>query len=305
MADEPELELPHGIALAWGVAANPQRGPKRELSVERIVDAAIEIADSDGLGAVSMASVASRLGFTTMSLYRYVSAKDDLVLLMLETGIGVAPASLYEIDDWREGLVALAREVTRAYLAHPWMLDIPIEGAPNTPNQLTWLDAALAILGDTPLTEAERVAATLMVSSHVRWHASIERGYEKAIEAAGTTPSEHEVAEARLIASLVTEEQFPNISRASAAGAFTGTDDPFAFGLARILDGLERYIERVAVERPAKPEQPGLRDPDARFAKDPAVRQARQAVREAEQKLREAKRREREALKRARERAKD
>ena len=52
-------ELPRGVALAWGVATNPQRGPKRELSIERIVEAAIEIADAEGLGAVSMSRVAA------------------------------------------------------------------------------------------------------------------------------------------------------------------------------------------------------------------------------------------------------
>ena len=77
-------ELPRGVALAWGVAAHPQRGPKRELSIERIVEAAIDIADAEGLAAVSMSRVAASLGFTTMSLYRYVTSKDDLILLMQE-----------------------------------------------------------------------------------------------------------------------------------------------------------------------------------------------------------------------------
>ena len=77
-SDGGELELPRGVALAWGIAASPQRGPKREMSVERIVEAAVEIADAEGLGAVSMAAVAARLGYTPMSLYRYVTAKDDL-----------------------------------------------------------------------------------------------------------------------------------------------------------------------------------------------------------------------------------
>ena len=84
MAEDADLELPRGVALAWGVAADPQRGPKREMSVEKIVDAAVEMADAEGLGAVSMAAVAARLGYTPMSLYRYVSAKDDLMLLMQE-----------------------------------------------------------------------------------------------------------------------------------------------------------------------------------------------------------------------------
>src|SRR3954462_15876956 len=89
----PDVELPRGVALAWGVAANPQRGPKRELSIERIVEAAVEIADAEGLAAVSMSSVATSLGFTTMSLYRYVSATEDLILLMQEYGTGLPPAT--------------------------------------------------------------------------------------------------------------------------------------------------------------------------------------------------------------------
>ena len=60
--DAEDADLPRGIALAWGVAANPQRGPKREMSVESIVEAAVELADAEGLGAVSMAAVAARLG---------------------------------------------------------------------------------------------------------------------------------------------------------------------------------------------------------------------------------------------------
>src|ERR1700709_285727 len=105
MAEEPqEVDLPRAVALAWGVAANPQRGPKRELSIERIVEVAVELADAQGLAAVSMSSVAAVLGFTTMSLYRYVSAKDDLILLMNEQGIGMPPLSIGEAAHWRDGL---------------------------------------------------------------------------------------------------------------------------------------------------------------------------------------------------------
>ena len=135
-----EVDLPRAVALAWGVAANPQRGPKRELSIERIVEAAIAIADEDGLAAVSMSSVATALGFTTMSLYRYVTAKDDLIQLMQETGIGLPPASIAEAPDWRAGLIQWSRETLASYAAHPWLIDIPILGSPNTPNNLAWMD---------------------------------------------------------------------------------------------------------------------------------------------------------------------
>ena len=58
MPEDPNRSCLAAVALAWGVAANPQRGPKREMSIERIVDVAVELADAGGLGAVSMASVA-------------------------------------------------------------------------------------------------------------------------------------------------------------------------------------------------------------------------------------------------------
>src|SRR6478735_6678105 len=118
MTEVDEPELPRGIALAWGVAANPQRGPKREMSVERIVEAAVEIADADGLGAVSMAAVAARLGYTPMSLYRYVSAKDDLVLLMQEEATGLPSDSIREQEGWRSRLEELYRAQVLVYLRH-------------------------------------------------------------------------------------------------------------------------------------------------------------------------------------------
>src|SRR4051812_50222549 len=99
--DGGELELPRGVALAWGIAASPQRGPKREMSVESIVDAAVELADAEGLGAVSMAAVAARLGYTPMSLYRYVTAKDDLILLMQEEATGLPPQQGGAAEGWR------------------------------------------------------------------------------------------------------------------------------------------------------------------------------------------------------------
>src|SRR5690606_13698519 len=106
MGQAVDPDLPRGIALAWGVAASPQRGPKREMSVQRIVEAAIEIADADGLGAVSMAAVATRLGYTPMSLYRYVSAKDDLILLMQEDAAGLPTEETRE-GDWRTRLTRI------------------------------------------------------------------------------------------------------------------------------------------------------------------------------------------------------
>jgi AcrR family transcriptional regulator len=285
-------DLPRGVALAWGVAANPQRGPKRELSIERIVDAAVEIADAGGLGAVSMASVSASLGFTTMSLYRYVSAKDDLVLLMSEAGFGVPPETVRESDGWREGLRTWSREQVAMYERHPWVLDIPISGTPMTPNSLAWLDAALEVLDGQPLDSDEKLSIALAVMAQTRWRGTIERGYREAAEAAGVATDAIDQGAASMLDQLITAEDFPYLRVVLDHGAFApGPDDPFAFGLERVLDGIERYISL----QPAERVRPGWAELDPAVGADPKVREAAKGVREAEKALREARKRERQA----------
>ncbi len=301
MAEHPDAdpELPRAIALAWGVAANPQRGPKRELSIERIVDVAVELADQGGLAAVSMSSVASALGFTPMSLYRYVTSKDDLLVLMQERGVGVPPETVLEAEGWRAGLAAWAAATLEVYREHPWLLDIAIEGTPQTPNNLAWLDAALEVLAPASDDEEAKVAIVLAVTAQVRWQGLIERGYLAAAADAGVSPDALDTRASEMLASFITPEQFPRVHRALVAGVFApGPDDPFAFGLERVLDGVERYL--AASPAPALVAAP---DPlGVQAARDPKVKEAVKARREAEKQLREARKRERERMREARDR---
>ena len=295
-----EPELPRGVALAWGVAANPQRGPKREMSIERIVDAAVEIADAEGLAAVSMSRVAQSLGYTTMSLYRYVTAKDDLLVLMQERGTGLPPEPDPEVDprDWRERLRAIGRAQLEMHRVHPWLLDIPIQGTPVTPNNLAWMDAMLGSLADVPLDEDERVAVILLVTGQLRWQSTIERSYEVAAGAAGIDPQAIDDGRSAVLDAFVTAEEFPALRRAVDAGVFAEGEDPFAFGLERVLDGVADYVaKREQGPRPAPPAVP--REP-AEVSGDKRVRESRKAVREAEKRLRDARKLERQAVREAR-----
>lgn len=297
---EAEPELPRGVALAWGIAVNPQRGPKRELSIERIVDAAVELADAGGLGAVSMSAVATSLGFTTMSLYRYVTAKDDLVLLMQEAAHGIPPETVLEADGWREGLRRWNAAQVDVYRRHPWVLDIPIVGLPVTPASMAWLDTAFTVLRDSGLDVEEMLDICLAVMAQSRFQGLVERGYDDAAAAAGVTPDQLDAAAATTLMSRITPEAYPELSRAIAAGLFgPGPDDPFEFGLELILDGVERLRERDPASRKPPPSPPA--DPDE-VLHDRKVREAQKAVREAEKQLREARKREREARTAARER---
>src|SRR5260370_42469779 len=95
--------IPDSIAAAWGVHERPHKGPKPALSLPRIVDAAVRIADTEGLNAVSMGRVAAELGSAPMSLYRHVSAKDELLRLMVDAAWGDSPGPPPPGERWRAG----------------------------------------------------------------------------------------------------------------------------------------------------------------------------------------------------------
>lgn len=245
-----DLELPRGIALAWGIASSPQRGPKREMSVERIVDAAVRIADERGLSAVSMSGVANSLGYTPMSLYRYISAKDDLLVLMFEAGVRRPPAAAAQATSWREALTRLYVAQCEIFERHPWLLDISVAGVNETPNNLAWLDAWLHALAGLPLGDDERLAAALLVTGHVRWQATVNRTFSQA-----ETDGRDWQAAALTMESLISPDAFPDLYLVMRSGAFWADSDPFTWGLQRILDGIEAVVSARPGSRPAEEPQ--------------------------------------------------
>src|SRR6185437_12008882 len=169
-----ELPLPPSIALAWGRAERPRRGPKPGLSLERIVAAGIGLALTDGLGSVSMGRVAAELGASTMALYRYVPSKDDLLTLMVDTAFGPALGAAQAGHGWRAGLARWAAGIRASYQRHPWVLRVPLSGELLLcPNNLAWLEDALECLAGTPLTEQQKLSAVLLVSGFVRNQATL------------------------------------------------------------------------------------------------------------------------------------
>ncbi|GAA2174124.1 hypothetical protein GCM10009846_18860 [Agrococcus versicolor] len=264
--------LPHAVAIAWGVAELPQRGPKRELSTERIVDAAIGIADADGLDAVSMGRVATALGFTPMSLYRYVTGKDDLLLLMLDTASAI-PTPPTE-GDWRTRLRAWATSVRAGYQRHPWLTSLPPSATPTTPNRLSILDGALGAMEDLDLPDESKLAISLLLMGYVGLFG--EAGHGTAID------DEMRAA----LRELVTPQRFPHLAEGVHAGLFdeplASTDKAFFFGLNRLLDGLQAWLERGGLDDAAFDRVPPT------VVDDRKVKEALKAVREAEARLAEA-----------------
>ena len=240
--------LPASIEAAWGLRERPGRGPKRGLSLERIVDAGVHVAATEGLGAVSMSRVAAELGAATMALYRYVAAKDELLELMVDAAYGPPPDPPAPGEGWRAGLSRWAWAEHAALRRHPWVVRVPISGPPATPNQVVWLEQGLRCLTATCLTEAAKMSVILLVSGFVRNEATLTADIGAAL-ASGATAQEMMSSYGRLLAKLTDAQRFPALSAVIASGVLDRADEPddeFIFGLERLLDGVDVLVRTYA-----------------------------------------------------------
>jgi AcrR family transcriptional regulator len=237
-------ELPSGLDVLWGTRERRRRERRNGLSVERIVGAAIDLADADGLEAVSMARVAERLGFTAMALYRHVGGKDELLVLMQDAAVGPPPPLDESLPGWRPQLERWCTELLAVMVRHPWWLQIPISPPPPTPSQMAWLEYGLRALEDTPLHEGDKAAVMLMLNGLVTWEARLVA--ELGRHAPGTPDPQAVYVE--VVNSLVGDERFPALSRAAAAGIFEdqSRDTDFSFTVKIALDGVEHLIAQAS-----------------------------------------------------------
>lgn len=216
--------------LLWRRHSTPS--PARTgLTVDRIVEAAVELADANGLGALSMARLAEQLGFAPMALYRHVPSKDALLQLIADAALGTPSLSLNDPEeDWRLALRRWSEELIGVLGAHPWAIGILSAGPPIRPSQLAWLDRGLRALADTPLDHRERVDVVVALTGVV-FFVGRNRATEGPPPAQGSGPLGVELDAA----------EFPAVLQALDAGVFEpegGEEDRiFLACLDLILDG--------------------------------------------------------------------
>ncbi|MFF4840748.1 TetR/AcrR family transcriptional regulator [Streptomyces collinus] len=237
--------MPAHLADVWGLRERPAKGPRRALSLPRIVDAAVAVAGAEGLAAVSMSRVAAELDASPMSLYRYVSSKEDLLLLMVDA-IYRTPPSPHEGDGgWREGLRSWACEQHAILDEHTWVLHVPVSGPPVTPHQLNWLEQGLARLAGTALPEGEKLSVIMLLSGYIRNEATVTAEVRQSFLAAAPDERAAMASYGRLMRALTDPARFPALNRVIDAGVLdepTGSAEEFAFGLDRVLDGVGALV---------------------------------------------------------------
>ncbi|GAA1579566.1 TetR/AcrR family transcriptional regulator [Kribbella hippodromi] len=235
-----DAQLPPGLVLAWGRPAKANKlGRKPTQSVEQIVDAAVELADADGFAALSMPKIAQRLGLTANAIYRYVRSRDELLVLLGDAGWGPAPDRISDAPDWRAAATAWTQAMVDRCDIHPWLCDLPIRGAPMTPNLLGWAEAILKVLTGTGLSPTESLSCALLLDGYARRTASARRDVRDS-----PTASDQPAAVARFLEPRLRELGYSILAGLMAGDQYTDEvhDDDVTFGLDRILDGIEVLI---------------------------------------------------------------
>jgi AcrR family transcriptional regulator len=154
--------------LLWENRSRPTRGPKPALTPDDVIQAAIDIADEDGLSAVTMQAVTARLGYTTMAIYRYFPSKEALYDAIVDAGMGQPPAPATPRGSWRDDLTRLAHAKRAMFCARPWLAELPFVAAPHGPNWLSWLEAALDALARTGLSAPDMGQMLSVIDGYTR-----------------------------------------------------------------------------------------------------------------------------------------
>jgi AcrR family transcriptional regulator len=246
---EPMAAPPTALDLLWGARDRPRRGPRPSLSLDRIVAAAISLADEEGLANLSMQRLAERLGCAKMALYRYVPGKSELVALMVDTALGDPPEPPAQTSpksptrrtpasgelQWRTVLRLWATTINARYRLHPWAIDATAGARPTGPHEMAWMETALAALAGTGLTGPERLDAVALLNGHVR---SLVQ-----VTPAGQHDLEAEMARQIGVALAANPDRYPQVLAAfSESPPPAGRDNALDFGIDRILDGLAALI---------------------------------------------------------------
>lgn len=194
----------------------------RSLTTERLATATLAVVDRDGLDALTMRAVAKELGMATMSLYRYVTDKDELEVLVVDhvlAGVDLAVPP----GDWRDRVTELLSRVRAAVVAHPATVPLLLRHRHSVPASLVQIEAMLAILADAGFTGERRVIAQRTIVAYL--FGMLQNEHYGPLAGAGTT-------------AMASQQQFPLLAETAAVAKEVSGDEEFHKGLTVVLRGL-------------------------------------------------------------------
>jgi AcrR family transcriptional regulator len=237
--------LIHPLPGVGNVVGPPPRrtpsvsAPVEELSQESVVRVAIELADVDGLAALSMRRIAAELGVSTMALYRYVGGKDALILQMVETAIGDFPFPAKRPSDWRAAIEQAARLQWAAYRRHLWLASAVTLNRPQLlPKLAMHTDAVLRAVAGLDVDASTALYAAITVFGYVRGVALNLEPEAQAEQDTGVTADEWAALQTDRLADLIRTGGLVGFQALADFDFDYDLDQLFDFGLKVLLDGL-------------------------------------------------------------------
>ncbi len=249
--DDKAVRLP-----IWLRPERSARGPRPNHSRADIAAAAIRVADAEGLEAVSLRRIAAELGTGTTSLYRYITSKDELFDLMVDSAFGEREPP-QPTGEWRADLRTAAEANRALALRHPWLATLPATRPVLGPNSLAWLEATYATVDVLNLSPDEVLAQVGTVLTFVRGHVLDELAERGAARRSGLDMAAWLQTQRHYGDTIFNSGRYPRLTRIMQEARAPHADDRFerAFrqGLEHILAGLaSRHPEIPAGLSPAR-----------------------------------------------------
>ena len=219
----------------------PSAESRVPLSRERVLGAAVSLADEDGIEALTMRELGLRLGFEAMSLYNHVANKDDILDGMVDLVVSEIELPTDTVD-WKAAMRRRAISAQSVFSRHPWASALVDSRESSGPARLRYFDWVIGALRRAGFTLELAVRAFSLLDSYVYGF-----GRQQLNMSTGGDIEPEDMAEAFLRA--IPADEYPYLRELVVEYAMkTGYDESadFEFGLDLILDGLERLLDQAA-----------------------------------------------------------
>jgi AcrR family transcriptional regulator len=230
-------EVPEVI---WMRPERPERGPRPTYSRAQITGAAIKIADAEGLDAASFRRVAAEIGAGTMSLYRYVPRRDDLIQLMIDAVIGELELPERSSGDWRADLALVAHGIRALGLRHPWLMELLGMRLVFGPNVMRLIEFGVGALDGHGLAIDEMMSLYGLVDGYVQNFVRGEISWAEEERRTGVSVEQWMMSNAPYLRPLIESGEHPILARIikDARQPHMDIDARFRYGLNRVLDSV-------------------------------------------------------------------
>ncbi|MBE1578692.1 TetR/AcrR family transcriptional regulator [Amycolatopsis roodepoortensis] len=247
------MDFERSLELLWrdrGEARQPTRGRKPKLTLDQVIATAVALADGAGEATVSMSQIAKKLGAGTMTLYTYVPGKTELLDLMVDSVLAerdLPGPGDPRPDGWREQVRLYAERTLAVFRAHPWLRSTSMVRPVLGPGLMAGQEYVIAAVSGLGLEPRKAAAAANSIEIYVQANATLFAETAQVEQETGQSTDAWWGQRSVFWEKYFDVERHPAMTRIWESGGYDAdtceaADETFAFGLERLLDGIEALV---------------------------------------------------------------